>query len=130
MSDERELAQQLLDQGFAVGRSKKGRLLRVDCRGSGDPPQRELVSKIVSCEKLRELYLPGLTGCLNDCCDRIAGLQFLQVLDVEGSDLTNESADQLVSCPTLSVLNVRDTCVTPERVDELRKVMIGTRIIF
>ena len=52
------------------------------------------------------------------------------MLDVEGCTLDDVSVEKLTDHPSLQVLNVRNTQVTEACVARLRKVMIGTRIIF
>lgn len=129
MSDELELSNLLTDLGCEVGRSKNGRLLRIDNRPCSTEPGRELLDRIIGCDALRELYLRDVCGFLNENFAAVAAMKKLQVLDVEGSDLNDASLEQIAGSPTLRVLNIRRTRVTDERVAGLRKKMINTRII-
>lgn len=122
------LCDDLIEHGFAVGRSKSGNVLRVDSRPCQKPVSLEMVGRIVELPTLRELYLRGLAG-INDVAARIASLTKLKVLDVEASDCSDETLQTLSSMGQLEVINVRDTRVTLPMVTELRKKMIRTRII-
>ena len=127
--NERELADQLKRIGCETGLSRNGRLLRVDNRACPDPLPPPLLESILNCSKLRDLYLRQIGDWLNGRMDQMVALTRLRTLDVAGSGLSDTQLDQLQHCPSLEVLNVRDTQVTPQRVAELRKRMIGTRII-
>ncbi|MGI9516747.1 MAG: hypothetical protein ACR2NP_06875 [Pirellulaceae bacterium] len=128
--DEQALADQLQELGCAIGRSKKGRLLRVDNRECPAPLAQALLVQILACSALREIWLRHVSGFLNDHIETIAALPRLKSLDIEGSDLTNESLRRLTGCRELQVLNVRQTRVSEACVSDLRKSMINTRIIF
>ncbi len=127
--DEQALARQLQELGCAVGRSKSGRLLRVDNRNCTTPLNSELLTSLLQCTALKEVWLRQVTGFLNSHIESVAALPRLKSLDVEGSELTDQSLRQLADCRDLQVLNVRNTQVSPACVAELRKSMIGTRII-
>ncbi len=130
MQDERQFAERLKQNGFATGCSKRGRLLRLDGRETTAHLEFELLQQVVQCSALRELYLPHSREMLNLLVPELVGLEALKVLDLEGSDFNDASVLQLVGHPKLQVLNVRSTQVTADCVAELRKAMIGTRIIF
>ncbi len=127
--DERLLGEQLAAAGCAIGMSKGGRLLRIDNRNCRQPLNPRLLLALLQCTRLQEVYLREVTGFLNENMPSIAALENLQVLDVEGSDLTDKALDQLAGCRKLQVLNARRTQITPARVAQLRKRMIATRII-
>ncbi len=129
-SSESELADQLKAAGCAVGRSKSGRLLRVDNRECPNQLQPDLLRQVLACTALKELYLRGSTEFLNHSVDSILALTKLKVLDVEGSDFSDDSLEQLAACNSLQVLNVRSTAVTQACVVRMRKVLIDVRIIF
>jgi len=131
---ESQLAEQLIAFGFEIGKSRSGKILRVDNRQGIDQLDIQSVApwleRVVRCSSLKELYLQDVTGALDSMVSEIALLPKLRVLDVEGSDLGDPSLQTLAKCPALQVLNVRGTEVTAKKVAELRKVMIGVRIIF
>ena len=124
-----ELIEQLLATGFEVGKSKGGTLLRVDNRNSGASLPSDLFAPVLQASTLREIYLRGSSGMLNEQIEALVALPRLQVLDVENSDLNDASLQQLASMATLQVLNVRGTQVTAGQIAITRKSMIGTRII-
>jgi hypothetical protein len=129
MIDELELADRLGQIDCAVGKSRSGHLLRIDHRPSTHALPADLVELILQCVSLRELYLPNLTGMLNQRIDAMVGLKKLKVLDLEGSDFDDDSLRVLSRHANLQVLNVRNTRVTAECVTLVRKIMIGARII-
>ena len=122
--------EQLQRLGCDVGRSKNGRLLRVDNRPCSESLPIALLQQMLSCEALKELYLRNVDEFLLANSAELAGLTKLKVLDVEGSNLDNDSIRHFQDCPALQVLNVRGTQVAESVVTELRKAMINTRIIF
>lgn len=124
-----ELIEQLLSAGFEAGKSKGGRLLRVDNRNSAALLPNDLFAMVLQTTTVREIYLRGSTGMLNEQINALTALPRLQVLDVENSDLNDASLRQLASMATLQVLNVRGTGVTTGQIAITRKSMIGTRII-
>lgn len=129
MTDERQLADQLSKLGLSIGRSKSGRLLRVDDRDCAEPLDNESLVRVIACSALKELYLQNHSGCLNQQIQQLAALKNLRVLDLENSDFTDESVEQLAVMAKLQVLNVRGSRVTQECVVRMRKIMINTRII-
>ena len=129
MHDESQLAEILKTLGCDLGRSRSGRLLRVDCRSCPALPELNLLQRVLECQALRELYVPRSGDFPNSAIEQLAGLQKLKVLDLEDSDLDDKSVEQLANHAGLQVLNVRNTNVTEACVARLRKVMIGTRII-
>ncbi len=128
--DERALALRLQSAGCATGISRAGRLLRVDNRSCPRSLSPELLVQILDCQRLRELCLQHIDGFLNAHIGAIASLERLRSLDVAGSDLTDQSLDELDRCRELQVLNIRGTRVTAGHVADVRKRMIGTRIIY
>lgn len=130
MLDERQFAELLKQSGFTTGCSKRGRLLRLDGRGTLVDLNSDCLEQILQCSALRELYLPHAKDMLNGYGEELLSLAALKVLDLEGSDFNDDAVLQLVGHPHLQVLNVRSTRVTADCVAGLRKVMIGTRIIF
>lgn len=130
MSDsDADLIVQLLAAGFEVGKSKTDKLLRVDNRNSGASMPPVLFEKVLQSNTIREVYLRGSSGILNQNIDGLCALPRLQVLDLENSDLNNDSLQRLASMTSLQVLNVRGTRITGEQIALTRKSMIGTRII-
>ena len=127
---EPELARQLADLGCEVGRSKNGRLLRVDQRQCPDDLDPAILRRILGCTALKELYLRNSREFINERIGEIASLPKLKVLDIEASDITDDSLARLADCPSLQILNIRQTGVSESRVAALRKIMINTRIIF
>ena len=123
-----QLCEDLIENGFTVGRATSGNVLRVDSRTCQDPVNIETVVQIVKLSTLRELYLRGLAG-INEFAAQISGLTKLRVLDVESSDFSDESLQALCTMEQLEMINLRDTRVTPPMVAALRKKMIRTRII-
>lgn len=124
------LIERLRELGCQVGVAKSGRILRVDNRDCPTPLPREILDQIVECDSLKELYLRSVVDWLNPNVSKIAALQKMKQLDVEGSDFNDDSLMCLKGCPALQVLNVRNTHVSESTVSELRKLMINTRIIF
>ncbi len=127
--DEREFGERLARTGCRTAFSKSGRLLRIDNRDCKLSLEAATLDGIVNCDALRELTLCAVTGWLNDNVAVIAGLKNLRSLDVEGSDLNDQSLAVLADCGNLQVLNVRTTQVSRAQVTEIRKRMIQTRII-
>lgn len=123
-----QLCTDLIEHGFAVGRAKSGNLLRVDSRTCKNPVHVDMLARILQSSTLRELYLRGSEG-INEFATQIANLRKLRVLDVEGSDFSDDSLHKLSTMEQLEVINLRGTCVTPPMIAELRKKMIGTRMI-
>ncbi len=121
--------EKLLAAGFEVGKSKTGKLLRVDNRSSGALMTSELFAGVMQSTTVREIWFRGSCGILNEQINALSTLPRLLVLDVENSDLSNESLQRLASMTSLQVLNVRGTQVTAEQIAVTRKSMIGTRII-
>ena len=129
MTDERRLSNRLRESGFTTACSKRGRLLRVDSRTLSRPVESLEMEQVCLCGAMRELYLPDLDLSINAFVGRISEMAGLRVLDVEGSDFSDESLEQLADLQQLQVLNVRNTQVSSDCVAQLRKRMIGTRII-
>lgn len=129
MTDERARSNQLRDLGFITACSKRGRLFRVDSRSLTRAVNSSEMELICDSSALRELYLPNLELPVNPYVAKISEMKGLRVLDIEGSDFTDESLEQLAGLQQLQVLNVRTTNVSPACVAQLRKQMIGTRII-
>lgn len=132
---ELELAQQLLDAGFAVGKSKSGKLLRIDNREC--PSGADLVAgsglvlqALGLAASLKELYWRDSGELPNQHIDQLCSLQKLKVLDVEGSAFNDASVEELSGNGELQILAVRGTNVTEPCVTQVRKKMINTRIIF
>ena len=123
-----QLCEDLIEHGFSVGRAKSGNVLRVDSRPCQISINSSLVARILRLTTLRELYLRGSAG-INEFSEQIADLKKLKLLDIEASDFSDESLQRLSAMDQLELINVRDTHVTAEVVSELRKKMIGTRII-
>ncbi len=123
-----DLLAELQQLGLSVGRSKSGKLLRVDFRPATSPPNPETVLRVLDCVSLRELYF-GDVFDINQFAVSLSRLGHLQVLDVAGSDFADASLTTISELPRLQVLNVRGTAVSAEQVARLRKKMINTRII-
>lgn len=118
----------LIQRGWLVGRAKSGNILRVDSRSCPNAVNAETVTCICRLTTLRELYLRDFAN-INDFADQLAGLTKLKVLDLEATDLSDESLRKLTALNQLEMINVRQTQVNASLVAELRKKMIGTRII-
>lgn len=128
-TEERALALRLQQAGCTAAVSKSGRLLRVVVPAEADASVSRLLPAVVQCDRLRELGIRGRTGLVNGHIEAISRLPRLQTLDLEGTDLSDESLIGLAGCPALKIVNVRNTAVTPACVATRRKTMIGTRII-
>lgn len=128
-SDVALLCRELSERGIQTGVSKSGHLLRLDLRETDAPVPAALLQRALSQKRLKEVYLRNLSCPVHgDLAAAIAGLERLQVLDVEGTDTRDADLETWRHLP-LRILNVRHTKVTGETIARLRKAFLDTRII-
>ena len=123
-----ELYQQLLALGVDIGRAKSGNLLRVDCRQGQSTLDHETLTHVCQIATLRELYLWQQTG-LDEVLQSLSDWPRFQALDLQGSDLSDQSLRLLANLSSLERLNICNTPTSESTIAELRKRMIRTRII-
>ena len=79
--------------------------------------------------RLKEIYLPQ-TAIGDGALDALLNLKRLTVLNLDGTTVSDIHMDRILELEKLTLLSITDTQVSREKVAELRKKMIGTRIVF
>ncbi len=127
--DDIDLAMHLEQIGGKLRRSKSGRVLSVDFRESPASVDTELAKQLIRLPRLKEIYLPQ-TAIGDGALDALLNLKRLTVLNLDGTTVSDIHMDRILELEKLTLLSITDTQVSREKVAELRKKMIGTRIVF
>ncbi len=119
----------LTSLGAILKRSKGGKILVVDFRPVANDLDDEHLSPLAGLDRLKELYLDGapITDAALPTLQQFAKLV---TLDLQHTAVTDAGLVHLKSMKQLKLLLLTGSQVTREGVAQLRKSMIGTRIIF
>jgi hypothetical protein len=124
---EPQIAELLQSRGAKLRRTRKGRVHTVDFRDAPGVSDDEILP-LTQLERLTELCLAG-TAITDATVARLTPLARLETLDLENTAVTDAALASLAQLPQLKLLVLRGTRVSREAVAELRKRMIGTRIV-
>ncbi|MEQ8789143.1 MAG: hypothetical protein RIC55_22715 [Pirellulaceae bacterium] len=127
-NNEEAIAERLRTCGAQLRMTRKGRVHTVDFRSAAENFGPEPLESIRQLERVKELHLLG-----PEVDDRtvaaLASLPQLETLDLEQTAVTDAALPHLSQMQQLKLLVLRGTSVSREAVAELRKQMIGTRIV-
>ena len=126
-------AVELLSQGgVTLRKGKLGNVLVVDTRSAELQPAEQVDSWAAATgqlPKVRELYLTGQPVADHHVSRLIDALPGLQVLDLEGTLVTDAIFEDVVKLSKLKMLALTKTSVSETTVRDYRKRMIQTRIV-
>ncbi len=127
--DDQEIIDELMARQVAIRKSKKGRILSVDFSGIASTTDDQIVQKLSGLPRLKHVILTG-SKITDQVIPTLAALRQLDTLDIENTEISDQHADLFLMCEKLALLSITGTKISREKVAELRKKMIGTRIVY
>lgn len=128
LSDDSSEIAKLEAAGVKLRRGKSGAVLLADFTNASEVTD-ALVQSLLGVPRLRELTLNGKN--VTDAIALVLGqLENLKTVDLSNTNITDVTLDAVAKHQHLKILELTGSQVSLERVRELRKAMIGTRIIF
>ena len=127
--DDAQVIDALTELQVVIRKSKKGRILSVDFSNVASKTDDQIVEKLSGLPRLKHVILPE-SRISNQVIPILTSLQHLDTLDLENTDISDQYADLFLNCQKLALLSITGTSISKEKVAELRKKMIGTRIVY
>ena len=123
-----DLAERLRALGAIVKLTKKGRVHTVDLRPLAVAAGNAEVASLAGLARLQELFLAG-TAVDDEAISRLGEFSKLAMLDLQETAVSDAVLDDLRALGQLKLLLLTGTKITRLGISELRKEMIGTRIV-
>lgn len=130
-SNSEELISKLDGLGVVLRFSKTKKLLSIDARPSpsklelGD----DLIKQLPIFDRLKEVYLSDCP-VTDAAVAHLASLKRLEILELDNTNVSDEMLPVAAAMNKLKILSLNQTLVTKEAVAQIRKKMLGCRIVF
>jgi len=130
-SNSEELISKLNGLGVILRFSKSKKLLSIDARPSPSKLELsdDLIEQLPVFDRLKEVYLSDCP-VTDAAVTHLASLERLEVLELDNTNVSDKILPIVAEMNKLKILSLNQTRVTKEAVAQIRKKMLGCRIVF